>query len=179
MCMWGSHFVFNLSVVLSVLLHVGTIVAHPRTHTRTRVGNLAAPCREISGSGVTGFAGAQLAVFNGGGHHSVFNASSTPPTWTYSNNTPGRSPWSKMGVTSVGDRYAVFGGGNGNNVNIEIFDGLENRWMFSKYNLSLGREQIMAAGTNTMVAFAGGSIGDYKPTGYTSLIEIFNISALV
>eukprot|EP00040_Diaphanoeca_grandis_P006053 m.35716 g.35716 ORF g.35716 m.35716 type:complete len:423 (-) comp17190_c0_seq2:166-1434(-) len=142
-------------------------------------GNLAAPCREISGSGVTGFAGAQLAVFNGGGHHSVFNASSTPPTWTYSNNTPGRSPWSKMGVTSVGDRYAVFGGGNGNNVNIEIFDGLENRWMFSKYNLSLGREQIMAAGTNTMVAFAGGSIGDYKPTGYTSLIEIFNISALV
>jgi len=141
------------------------------------IGNLAATCREISGVGVAGAYGEQLAVFNGGGHHSLFNASTNQ--WTYSNNTPMKSPWSKMGSASVDDRWAVFGGGNGNNNNIEIYDGHENHWFFAKFNLSLGREQIMAAGTDSKIAFAGGSIGNYKPTGYTTLVEIFNISALV
>ena len=47
-----------------------------------------------------------------------------------------------MGVASVGNRYAVFGGSNGNGHTIEIFDGMENRWMFAKHNLTLGREQV-------------------------------------
>ena len=120
-----------------------------------------------------------MAVFNGGGHHSVFNASATPPSWTYGNSTPGRSAWSKMGRATVGNRYAVFAGGNGNTNTIEYYDGMSGAWAFGKHNLSLGREQVMGAGTADMVGFAGGSIGNYEPTGYTSRVDIFNMADLI
>ena len=84
-----------------------------------------------------------------------------------------------MGRATVGGRYGVFGGGNGNNPTIEIYDGVTNKWTFGKHNLSLGREQVMGAGTKDMVGFAGGSIGAYKPTGYTSRVDLFRIADLV
>lgn len=143
------------------------------------VAYLAAPCREISATSVTGAGGSKLAVFLGGGHTSVFNASASPPSWTYRNTTPGLSPWCKMGRATVGSRYALFGGSNGNGKTIEIFDAVANQWSFSKRNLSFGREQIMGAGTADMVGFAGGSIGDYVPTGYTNRVDLFNIQDLI
>ena len=84
-----------------------------------------------------------------------------------------------MGRATVGSRYALFGGSNGNGKTIEIFDAVANQWSFSKRNLSFGREQIMGAGTADMVGFAGGSIGDYVPTGYTNRVDLFNIQDLI
>ena len=34
----------------------------------------------------------------------------------------------------------------------------------------------MGAGTAAMVVFAGGTIGAYKPTGYTDRVDLFRIS---
>lgn len=142
-------------------------------------GHLAAPVREISGASRIG-PNSELAVFLGGGQFTIFNASTTPPTWKYGNSTPGRSPWCKFGSASVNNRYAVFGGGNGNTNSIEMYDSMSGSWLFAKHNLSLGREQVMGAGTsNGMVGFAGGSIGDYNPTGYTDRVDTFNIEDLV
>ena len=55
-----------------------------------------------------------------------------------------------MGRASVGNRWAVFAGSNGNGKTIEIFDAYSGSWFFGKHNLSLGREQAMGAGTDTM-----------------------------
>ena len=87
------------------------------------VGHLAAPVREISGASISS-GGLEMAVFLGGGHTNVFNAKTA--SWTYGNATAGRSPWAKMGSATVGCRYAVFGGGNGNCNAIEIFDAAAN-----------------------------------------------------
>ena len=87
------------------------------------VGHLAAPVREISGASISS-GGLEMAVFLGGGHTNVFNAKTA--SWTYGNATAGRSPWAKMGSATVGGRYAVFGGGNGNCNAIEIYDAAAN-----------------------------------------------------
>ena len=142
------------------------------------VGNLARPVREISGASASA-PGSELAVFLGGGQTTLFNASSTPPSWTYGNSTPGRSPWSKFGRATVGGRYAVFAGGNGNDNAIEVYDARNNTWKFAAHNLSIGREQVMGAGTESMVGFAGGSIGDYNPTGYMSRVDLFHMEDLL
>ena len=93
--------------------------------------------------------------------------------------TPGRSPWCKFGAAAAGGRYAVFAGGNGNTDAIEVFDGKTAAWHFARHNLSFGREQVMGAGTRDAVAFAGGSIGAYKPTGYTKRVDLFHIADLL
>lgn len=145
------------------------------------VGNLSRAVREISAVSL-GSASAEvpeLAVFMGGGQTTIFNASASPPTWTYGNSTPGRSPWSKMGRASVSRRWGIFAGGNNKGSEIEIYDGLTNEWSFAKHNLSFGREQIMGAGAGGMVGFAGGTIGAYKPTGYTNRVDMYKISDLL
>jgi hypothetical protein len=158
------------------------------------VGNLSKPVREISAASVgsmstAGCSGStkstnavnvpELAVFLGGGQTTVFNATASPPTWTYGNSTPHRSPWSKFGRASVSGRWAIFAGGNGNTNSIEIYDGLTAEWSFAKHNLSFGREQVMGAGAAGQVGFAGGSIGAYKPTGYTARVDMFKLSDLL
>ena len=120
-----------------------------------------------------------LAVFLGAGQTTVFNASADPPTWTHANSTPGKSPWVKMGRATVSGRWAVFGGGNGNTKRIEVYDGLKNEWSFAPHNLSFGREQVMGAGAGGIAAFAGGSIGAYKPTGYTARVDMFHMQDLL
>ena len=37
----------------------------------------------------------------------------------------------------------------------------------------------MGAGTADMVGFAGGTIGAYQPTGYTSRVDLFRIHDLL
>ena len=73
----------------------------------------------------------------------------------------------------------MFAGGNGNTNTIEIFDGFSGSWFFGKHNLSLGREQVMGAGTKSMIGFAGGSIGAYTPTGYVSRVDMFTMQDLL
>eukprot|EP00912_Choanoflagellata_sp_UC4_P002483 UC4_evm1s1573 len=88
---------------------------------RWTVEHLAAPAREIAATSVTNRDGAGLAVFCGGGHTSIFNAESG--MWTYRNATIGQTPWGKEGAASINDRFAIFGGGNGNFNRMLIYDG--------------------------------------------------------
>ena len=156
------------------------------------IGHLAKPVREIGASSTSTAAGGDLAIFLGGGQTSVFNAtefaldSTSTAVWTYANSSTQNptSPWGKMGRAMVGEngepgRYALFGGGNGNNPNIQVFDGATGAFTFARKNLSFGREQVMGAGGFNKVAFAGGSIGAYKPTGFTARVDIFDITELL
>jgi hypothetical protein len=141
------------------------------------VTHLVAPVREISATSID-HNGKQLAVFMGGGHTQVFDAKTA--AWTFRNATPGRSPWAKMGRATVAGQWAVFGGGNGNGKTIEIFDSETQQWSFAKQNLSIGREQVMGAGTASgVVGFAGGTIGAYNPTGYIDRVDLFHIQDLL
>ena len=145
-------------------------------------GNLTRAVREINAATATGTNGEQAAVFIGGGITTVFTSSAdgSHTSWSHGNSTAGESPWCKFGAATSGDggRFAVFAGGNGNAKRIEVFDAVRKTWAFAPHNLSLGREQVMGAGTSEWVGFAGGTIGSYNPTGYTSRVDLFHIEDL-
>ncbi len=88
--------------------------------------HLPRPVREIAATSVMGGKDGTtpMAVFLGGGQASVYSFDNTTGagSWDYRNATAGRSPWGKMGraTAGVGQRFAVFAGGNGNCHNIEV-----------------------------------------------------------
>ena len=63
----------------------------------------------------------------------TFDPATGNGSWVYRNATLGRSPWAKMGraTAGLGERFAVFAGGNGNCHNIELYDAVRDRWFFA------------------------------------------------